>query len=115
MSDINEQLFYDHLALAEVVALEYSNIPRTNVDDAVSEGQQALLRAAQSYDPQKGDFTPLAARAIRNALNSFYAKHLRLSKLIPRRLDEAPNWSASSQGKFSAAQTKPARFPPRRS
>jgi DNA-directed RNA polymerase specialized sigma subunit len=78
MSDINEQLFYDHLALAEVVALEYSNIPRTNVDDAVSEAQQALLRAAQSYDPQKGDFTPLAARAIRNALNSFYAKQLRV-------------------------------------
>jgi RNA polymerase sigma factor (sigma-70 family) len=104
MPDINEQLFYDHLALAEVIALEYSNIPRTNVDDAMSEAQQALLRAAESYDPQKGDFPPFAARAIRNALNSFYAKQLRLSKLFPRSLDEVPNWSSASQGEFSAAR-----------
>lgn len=43
MSDIGEQLFHDHLGLAEIIALEYSNIPRTNVDDAMSEAQQALL------------------------------------------------------------------------
>jgi DNA-directed RNA polymerase specialized sigma subunit len=68
MSDLGEQLFHDHLGLAEIIALEYLNIPHSNVDDAMSEAHEALWRAAESYDPQKGDFTPFAARAIRNAL-----------------------------------------------
>jgi RNA polymerase sigma factor (sigma-70 family) len=97
MSDTNEQLFYDHLGLADVIALEYSNIPQANADDATSEARQALLRAASCFDPGKGDFTPFAARAIRNALNSLYAKQLRLSKLFPKSLDEPPSWSSSDQ------------------
>jgi RNA polymerase sigma factor (sigma-70 family) len=97
MSDTNEQLFHDHLGLADVIALEYSNIPRANADDAMSEARQALLRAADRYDARKGDFAPFAARAIRNALNSLYAKQLRLSKLFPKSLDDPPRWSSSNQ------------------
>src|SRR5271166_1410448 len=104
MSGIDEQLFHDHLGLAEIIALEYSNIPRSNADDAMSEAHRALWRAAESYDPQKGDFAPFAARAIRNALNSLYAKQLRLSKLFPKSLDEAPNWGSASQSESSTAR-----------
>jgi RNA polymerase sigma factor (sigma-70 family) len=104
MSDINEQLFYDHLGLADVIALEYSNIPRANADDAISEARRALLRAADCFDARKGDFAPFAARAIRNALNSLYAKQLRLSKLFPQSLDEPPRWSSTSQGGTSTAR-----------
>jgi RNA polymerase sigma factor (sigma-70 family) len=87
--------FNDHLGLAKVIALEYTNIPGVTVDEAVSEAHQALLRASSAFDPTKGDFTPFAARSIRNALNSFYAKHLRLAHIFPRSLDEPPNWAAS--------------------
>jgi RNA polymerase sigma factor (sigma-70 family) len=103
MSDTNAQLFNDHLGLADMIALEYSNIPQANTDDAMSEARQALLRAADSFDPGKGDFTPFAARAIRNALNSLYAKQLRLSKLFPKSLDEPPNWGLSRQSESSAS------------
>jgi RNA polymerase sigma factor (sigma-70 family) len=104
MSDTNEQLFQDHLGLADVIALEYSNIPRANTNDAMSEARQALLRAADCFDTRKGDFTPFAARAIRNALNSLYAKQLRLSQLFPKSLDEPPNWSLASQSESSATR-----------
>jgi RNA polymerase sigma factor (sigma-70 family) len=87
--------FNDHLGLAKVIALEYTNIPGVTADEAVSEAHQALLRASGAFDPTKGEFTPYAARSIRNALNSFYAKHLRLAHIFPRSLDEPPNWAAS--------------------
>jgi RNA polymerase sigma factor (sigma-70 family) len=104
MSDATEQLFRDHLGLADVIALEYSNIPRANTDDALSEARQALLRTADSFDPRKGDFAPFAARAIRNALNSLYAKQLRLSKLFPKSLDEPPRWGSTGQSETSTSQ-----------
>jgi len=87
--------FNDHLGLAKIIALEYTNIPGVTPEEAISEAHQALLRASNAFDPTKGDFTPYAARSIRNALNSFYAKHLRLARIFPRSLDEAPDWTAS--------------------
>jgi len=92
---VDQDTFNDHLGLAKVIALEYINIPGVTVDEAVSEAHQALLRASSAFDPTMGDFTPFAARSIRNALNSFYAKHLRLAHIFPRSLDEPPNWIAS--------------------
>lgn len=87
--------FNDHLGLAKVIALEYTNIPGVTADEAISEAHQALLRASSAFDPTKGEFTPYAARSIRNALNSFYAKHLRLAHIFPKSLDEPPNWPSS--------------------
>jgi RNA polymerase sigma factor (sigma-70 family) len=94
--------FNDHLGLAKVIALEYTNIPGVTADEAVSEAHQALLRASGVFDPTKGEFTPYAARSIRNALNSFYAKHLRVARIFPRSLDEPPNWTASQGSNASA-------------
>ena len=93
--------FNEHLGLAKIIALEYTNIPGVTAEEAISEAHQALLRAAHAFDPRKGEFTPYAARSIRNALNSFYAKQLRLVHIFPRSLDEPPNWSASHSSSTS--------------
>jgi RNA polymerase sigma factor (sigma-70 family) len=92
---VDASTFNDHLGLAKVIALEYTNIPGIRADEAISEAHQALLRAANAFAQAKGEFTPYAARSIRNALNSLYAKHLRLAHIFPKSLDEPPDWSAS--------------------
>lgn len=87
-----EEVVTENLGLAEVIALEYANIPGVTPDDAISEAQQALLRASRSFDQARGEFTPYAARAVRNALNSLYAKQLRIAQIFPRSLDAPPEW-----------------------
>jgi len=93
---MTESLFENHLSLAQVIALEYLNIPRVSSDESLSEAQQALWRAASAFDPSRGEFAPYAARAIRNALNTLYAKQLRLLSVFPVSLDAAPDWSGIS-------------------
>lgn len=78
----------EHIALAKVIALEYVNIPRTSLDDVIAQANAALVRTAASYDSARGDFTPYAARAIRNALNSLYAAELRHAKAHQLALDQ---------------------------
>ena len=90
-----EQLLEDHLGLAEVIALEYSKIPSSDVNEAISEAYQAIHRAVNAYDPNRGDFTRFAAKVIRNALNTLYAKQLRLAKMFPKSLDSMPDWNDS--------------------
>jgi RNA polymerase sigma factor (sigma-70 family) len=97
-----EQLLEDHLGLAEVIALEYSNIPRSDVNEAISEAYHALDRAVNAYEPHKGDFTPFAAKVIRNALNTLYAKQLRLAKMFPKSLDSAPIWNHAGTAESTA-------------
>lgn len=87
----------EYRGLAELIALEYTNIPRANLSEAVSEAYHALVRASAAFDPIKGDFASFAARAIRNALNSLYAKQLRLARVFPRSLDEPPDWQSASE------------------
>jgi len=66
-----------HLGLAQVIACEYANIPAATLDEIGAEAQRALAAAARHFEPDKGQFAPYAARAIRNALNSLYEKQLR--------------------------------------
>jgi RNA polymerase sigma factor (sigma-70 family) len=47
-----------------------------------------MIRAANAYNPDKGEFMPFASKAIRNALNTMYAKQLRMLKIFPKSLDE---------------------------
>jgi len=97
-----EQLFTENVGLAEVIALEYANIPGVTADDAISEAHQALLRASRSFDQARGEFTPYAARAVRNALNSLYAKQLRIARIFPRSLDAPPEWRKVVTGEASS-------------
>lgn len=85
--DLSE-LVEEHLFLAELIAFDYANIPGCRLDEAQSEATMGLLRAAKAYNPAKGEFTPFASRAIRNSLNTLYAKQLRMLKMFPKSLDE---------------------------
>jgi RNA polymerase sigma factor (sigma-70 family) len=87
-----DSLIEDNLPLAEVIALEYANIPGCTVNDARSEAQNALIRAADSFNPNKGEFIPYASRVIRNALNSLYAKQLRYARVFPQSLEDPVDW-----------------------
>ncbi len=86
-------LIEDNLPLAEVIALEYANIPGSSVDDARSEAYMALMRAADAYDSEKGEFIHFASRVMRNALNSLYAKQLRYARVFPKSLEDPVDWS----------------------
>ena len=98
------ELVEHHLGLAQVIALDYSNIPGVSLDEAVSEANLAMLRASDGYDPKKGDFAPYAARAIRNSLNSLYAKQLKVARLFPKSLDDPPGQQDGSSGSQSSSQ-----------
>lgn len=96
---MTQALFENHLSLAQVIALEYINIPRATADESLSEAQQALWRAASAYDSSRGEFAPYASRAIRNALNTLYAKQLKLLRIFPVSIDDTPDWSSVAPGK----------------
>jgi RNA polymerase sigma factor (sigma-70 family) len=84
----SSKLIEDHIFFAELIALDYANIPGCQWDEAKSEAYMGLIRASEAYDPQKGEFTAFASKVIRNALNSLYAKQLRILKIFPKSLDE---------------------------
>jgi RNA polymerase sigma factor (sigma-70 family) len=99
-----QKLLEDHITFAEVIAMEYFNIPMADYKEAFSEAYLALNRAVEKYDEGKGEFIPFAARSIRNALNTLYAKQLRMAKIFPKSLDSSPSWK-SSQG-FGSPSSK---------
>lgn len=83
-----QNLIEEHIFLAELIAFDYANIPGCQWDEARSEASLALMRAAEAYDPSKGEFVSFSSRVIRNALNSLYAKQLRLLKIFPKSVDD---------------------------
>jgi RNA polymerase sigma factor (sigma-70 family) len=97
-------LVEQHLGLAQVIAMDYSNIVGISLDEAVSEANMAMLRASEGFEPEKGEFTPYAARSIRNALNSLYAKQLKMAQLFPQSLDDPPGPMDGSTESMSASQ-----------
>jgi RNA polymerase sigma factor (sigma-70 family) len=105
--DKTEARFKDHLALAQVIALEYFNIPRGLPEEALAEAQLALWRAANAYNPERGEFPPYASRAIRNALNTLYAKQLKMAEVFPQSLDDSPNWGCVGLSSSSTVDVSP--------
>jgi len=91
MSQEND-LFESHIPLSTSIALEYLNIPMVDASECISVAHQALWRAATGFNPQKGNFSSFASKSVRNALNSLYAKQLKISRIFPESLDAAPNW-----------------------
>jgi RNA polymerase sigma factor (sigma-70 family) len=86
--DDTAALVKENIPLASLLAMEYSNIPGSSVDERFSEACLALFMAAQCFEPDKGEFHAFANRAIRNRLNTFYAKQLRLAKRFPHSVDD---------------------------
>jgi len=66
-----------HLPLARHIAGEFSNIPGLGIQEIEIQAQEALAAAGRGFDPSKGEFTPYAAQAVRNALRSLYDRQLR--------------------------------------
>ena len=66
-----------HLPLARHIANEFSNIPGLSIKEIEIQAQEALAAAGRGFDPSKGEFTPYAAQAVRNALRSLYDRQLR--------------------------------------
>ena len=93
--DQPDDLVEQHLGLARMLAYEYANIPGATMDEVVAEADAALAAAARGFDPQKGQFTAYAGRAIRNALNSLFTRQLRYVKVHEFSLD-AETTTASS-------------------
>ncbi len=111
-------LIEEHLFLAELIAFDYANLPGSQWDEARSEASLALMRSAEAYDPAKGEFVSFASRVIRNALNSLYAKQLRMLKIFPKSIDDpillaplkdASHLSPSSDGDFSIESARDVR------
>ena len=98
------------MTFAEVIALEYFNIPMADYKEATSEAYLALNRAIERYNPEKGEFIPFAGRSIRNALNTLYAKQLRMAKIFPKSLDSAPPWKSSTGFGSSSSKSWAGRF-----
>ncbi len=65
------------LPLARHIASNFSNIPGLDLAEIEIQAQEALAAAGRQFDPSKGEFTPYAAQAIRNALRSLYEKQVR--------------------------------------
>lgn len=76
-----DALFENHLHIASRIVSGYRNIPGLEPEDIRSVAQAALSRAAQAYRPERGDFTPFANTAIRNALNTLHQQQRRASNL----------------------------------
>lgn len=83
-----------------MIAYEYANIPGASMDEVISEADNALAAAGRAFDPTKGQFTAYAGRAIRNALNSLFARQLRYVKAHEFTLDAEPA-SAETTGSFA--------------
>lgn len=93
---MSDDLVEQNLGLARMIAYEYANIPGASMDEIVSEAENALAAAGRSFDPEKGQFTAYAGRAMRNALNSFFTRQLRYVKVHEFSLDIEPTTSAST-------------------
>ena len=66
-----------YLPLARRLAREFSNIPGLTLGEIEITAQEALARALRQHDASKGEFSPYAAQAIRNALKSLYDQQMR--------------------------------------
>ncbi len=69
--------FQKYLPLANSIAKSFSNIPGLDFNEIEIHAQEALLAAARKFDASKGDFTPYASQAIRNALRTLYERQCR--------------------------------------
>ena len=73
-----EQLFEAHLELALRIGRSFPLVGHA-IDESEQEARIALWKAANSYDPAKGEFEPFATTVIRNHLRTAYEKTKRRS------------------------------------
>jgi RNA polymerase sigma factor (sigma-70 family) len=71
------ELVEQYLLLAKKIAGEFDNIPGLSHEEIEMSAQEALLKAAQHFKPEVGDFTSFASVVIRNALRDLYERQVR--------------------------------------
>jgi DNA-directed RNA polymerase specialized sigma subunit len=101
-----EKMVNEFLPLAAKIAREFSNIPDLHHAEIELAAQEALANAARLFDPDKGEFTAYAARAMRNALRNLYKKQVRHHQHHIYDLDIPPRSSPLRKPSSS-------KFPPR--
>jgi RNA polymerase sigma factor (sigma-70 family) len=76
------ELFSEHMGLARTIARSFKTTRNTaDHDDLEQAALLALHRASEAFRPDGGrEFAPYAGQAVRNALNDFYRKTLRIGK-----------------------------------
>ncbi len=67
----------NYFALAKKIAWEFDNIPGLPQEEIEMSAQEALLKAAQHFKTESGDFIPFASVVIRNALRDLYERQVR--------------------------------------
>ncbi len=87
------------LPLAAKIAREFANIPGLPHAEIEMAAQEALARAARSFDPAKGDFAAYAATAMRNALRDLHDRQARHHRRHIYNLDVTVTSSATSRGR----------------
>jgi len=73
-----DQLFEAHLDLALRIGRSFPLVGHA-IDESEQEARIALWKAANSYDPAKGEFQPFASTVIRNHLRNAYERTKRRS------------------------------------
>jgi RNA polymerase sigma-B factor len=79
-------LVEDHLPLAARIARTYRN-RGVEDDDLLQVARLALVKAAERFDPDRGDFAPYAASTIRGEVKRYFRDHA-WSVRPPRRLQD---------------------------
>jgi RNA polymerase sigma factor (sigma-70 family) len=72
-----EEPIENYFPLAKKIAGEFDNIPGLPMEEIEMSAQEALLKAAQHFKPETGDFIPFASVVIRNALRDLYERQVR--------------------------------------
>jgi RNA polymerase sigma factor (sigma-70 family) len=96
MSETREIDLDKYLPLAGKIAQSFSNIPGLDSREIEMRAQEALADAGRGYDPAKGEFSPYAAQAIRNALSTLHQKQLRHHQHHAYTLDQAGSFSTQA-------------------
>ena len=77
-----------NIGLVDHLANQFRNIPGVEQDDVRSRARIALVKAAQQYDPSKGNFAPYASQSIRNGLKDLFGEQVRHVSTHLTTLDE---------------------------
>ena len=94
-----EALVIELLPRAAKIAREFENIPGLPQSDIEMAAQEALARAARSFDPAKGDLAAYAATAMRNALRDLHERQARHHRHHIYNLDVTATSSATARGR----------------
>lgn len=106
-----EKLATDNINLAYWFANRWGNIPGVSKEDIESQAIHGLVKAANTYNPQKGEFAAYAGQIIRNYLNHLHYHQGEKTSMEPVSLDaplgdEGEGDDSSMHDKYSDPSAK---------